>query len=594
MRELTQLLQSARAYRGRIIAALVAMVVYAAGSGLLAWLLKPIVDGLTAVTEQNVRDVALLILLAYFLKGAGSYVSSFLMADVGQRVVRDLRNRLFRHILNQSAAFFSKRTSGQLLSRITNDVGQLQTVVSETIADLTRESLAVVAYAGLLFYLDWRLAVVVVTAAPLVVYPLTRLGQRVRRTTRRGQEQLEQVTHLAAEAFNGHRIVKAFSAEGREADRFGAATEQLYRTNLRVTSAVAALPPLMEFIGGMAAIGALWYGTRKITDGSLTPGEFTTFLGAAFMMYGPIKKLSRVNASIQQAIAAAERIFAMLDTHTEVDERVGAPALPRMQRSVEFRDVGFAYADRPDHFVLRHASFRVTAGQVVAMIGLSGAGKTTMSNLIPRFFDVTEGAVVVDDVDVRDVSLASLRGQIALVTQETVLFDDTIAANVAYGAPGASRQAIEQAARAAHAHEFVARMEQGYDTRIGERGQRLSGGQRQRLAIARAILKDCPILVLDEATSALDVESEQLVQEALANLMRDRTTFVIAHRLSTVRGADLILALDSGRIAEMGTHDELIGREGGVYARLYALQAIGQESVDGTDADGGGSRGDES
>jgi subfamily B ATP-binding cassette protein MsbA len=591
VRELTQLLQSARAYRGRIIAALVAMVVYAAGSGLLAWLLKPIVDGLTAVTEQNVRDVALLILLAYFLKGAGSYVSSFLMADVGQRVVRDLRNRLFRHILNQSAAFFSKRTSGQLLSRITNDVGQLQTVVSETIADLTRESLAVVAYAGLLFYLDWRLAIVVVTAAPLVVYPLTRLGQRVRRTTRRGQEQLEQVTHLATEAFNGHRIVKAFSAEGREATRFGAATEQLYRTNLRVTSAVAALPPLMEFIGGMAAIGALWYGTRKITDGSLTPGEFTTFLGAAFMMYGPIKKLSRVNASIQQAIAAAERIFAMLGTHTEVGERADAPALSRMQRSVEFRDVGFAYADRPDHFVLRHASFRVAAGQVVAMIGLSGAGKTTLSNLIPRFFDVTEGAVLVDDVDVRDVTLTSLRGQIALVTQETVLFDDTIAANIAYGAPGASREAIEQAARAAHAHEFVARMEQGYDTRIGERGQRLSGGQRQRLAIARAILKDCPILVLDEATSALDVESEQLVQEALANLMRNRTTFVIAHRLSTVRRADLILALDSGRIAEMGTHDELIGREGGVYARLYALQAMGEES---TEPDSVGSRRDES
>jgi subfamily B ATP-binding cassette protein MsbA len=296
------------------------------------------------------------------------------------------------------------------------------------------------------------------------------------------------------------------------------------------------------------------------------------------MLYGPIKKLSRVNASLQQAIAAAQRIFEMLNTHSEVRQRPDARDLPRMRESVEFRDVGFAYDDRPEHFVLRHASFRVTAGQLVALVGLSGAGKTTLVNLIPRFYDVTEGAILVDGMDIRSVTLASLRGQIALVTQETVLFDDTIAANIAFGVPGASREAIEAAARAAHAHEFIVRLDGGYDARIGERGQRLSGGQRQRLAIARAILCDAPLLVLDEATSALDAESEALVQDALANLMRNRTTFVIAHRLSTVRRADLILALEAGRVAEIGTHDELVAREHGVYAKLYALQAFEERS----------------
>jgi subfamily B ATP-binding cassette protein MsbA len=572
--ELLQLLRSARAYRGRLALALVAMLVYAAGSGLLALVIRDIVDGLIVVREHTVRLIATQILLAYFLKGIGGYASTYLMADVGQRVVRDLRNRLFRHILDQSAAFFSMRTTGQLVSRITNDVNQVQTVVSETLADLLRESLAVVAYVVLLFYLDWKLALVVVTTAPLVVYPLTRLGQRVRRTTRRGQEQLEQVTHLAAEAFTGHRIVKAFSAEAREAVRFGVATHRLYRTNLKVTGAMAVLPPLMEFIGGIAAIGALWYGAREIARGALTTAEFITFLTAAFMLYGPIKKLSRVNASLQQAIAAAQRIFSMLGEHTEVHEKPGALPLARLRESVEFQDVGFAYGDRPDHFVLRHASFRVRAGQVVAVVGLSGAGKTTLVNLIPRFYDVTEGAVLIDGVDVRDVTLASLRGQIALVTQDTVLFDDAIAANIAYGNPGTSREQIEAAARAAHAHEFIVNLPEGYDTRIGERGQRLSGGQRQRLAIARAILTDSPLLLLDEATSALDAESELLVQDALANLMRNRTTFVIAHRLSTVRRADLILALEAGRIVETGTHEELVARPAGLYAKLYALQAF--------------------
>jgi subfamily B ATP-binding cassette protein MsbA len=580
--EFKRLLQYAKPYQGRITVAFLAMLIYAAGSAGLALVVKPIFDNVLSAA-LDVRIVAFQILAAYLAKGIGAYVSGFLMADVGQRVVRDLRNRLFRHTLDQSAAFFSRRTSGQLVSRITNDVNQVQSVVSETLADLIRESLAVVGFAVAMFWLDWQLALVCMTAAPLIVYPLIRLGQRVRRTSRRGQEQLEQVTHIATEGLAGHRIVKAFGAEGREAKRFSEATQQLYRTNMKITSALSALPPMMEFIGGLAAIAALWYGAGRIAQKQLTAGEFSAFLTAAFMMYGPIKKLSRVNAALQQAIAAAQRIFELLDIHSEVREVANAPSLARLKSSVEFRDVAFAYDDEPGRFILRHVSFSVRAGQIAAIVGLSGAGKTTLVNLIPRFYDVTEGAILVDGVDIRGVSLKSLRAQTALVTQETVLFDDTIAANIAYGVPDADRLRVEAAARAAHADEFIAQLPGrpgGYDARIGERGQRLSGGQRQRLAIARAILKDCPLLVLDEATSALDAESELLVQDALANLMKDRTTFVIAHRLSTVRRADLIIALERGQVAEIGTHEELVSRPGGVYARLYALQAFDERDAD--------------
>jgi subfamily B ATP-binding cassette protein MsbA len=573
VKEFLRLLGFAAPYRARMIPALAAMLVYAAGSVLLAWVVMPIFDN-ALLNPDQVFGVAMFILAAYTLKGVGAYVSGYVMTDVGQRVVMDLRNRLFRHILDQSAAFFSRRTTGHLMSRLTNDVNQVQQAVSETAPDLVRETLAVVGYCGYLFWLNWRLALVCMTAAPLIAYALVRLGQRVRKTTRRSQEELSHLTHLATEALAGHRIVKAFGAEAREGERFGWAARTLYRTNLRVTSVVSALPPLMEFIGGLAATGALWYGAREIAAGTMTTGKVGSFIASAFLMYGPIKKLSRVNANLQQTIAASERIFEMLDTHTEVHDRPNAPPLERLSRTVEFRNVGFAYEDEPDRFVLRGVTFTVKAGQVAAIVGLSGAGKTSLVNLIPRFYDVTEGQILVDGADIREVSLISLRAQTALVTQETVLFDDTVAANIAYGAPKAARAAIEDAARAAHAHEFVVQLPAGYDTTIGERGQRLSGGQRQRIAIARAILKDCPLLVLDEATSALDAESELLVQDALANLMRNRTTFVIAHRLSTVRRADLIIALEKGEVVEIGTHDELVNRPGGVYAKLYALQTF--------------------
>jgi subfamily B ATP-binding cassette protein MsbA len=572
--EFRRLLTYARPYRGRMALGVLAMAIYAAGNLGQVTLVRYVFDGILVPSSANVAWIIQMLLLTYAVKGLGTYGASVLMTDVGQRVVRDLRTLLYRHILNQSAAFFSRRTSGQLMSRITNDVGQIQLAASETVADLVRESLTLIALAGYLFWLDANLAIICIAVVPLVVYPLVRLGQRVRSTTTRGQERLEHLTHLANEGLTGHRIVKAFRAEEREVRRFADAGSALYRINMRITSAMAALPPLMEFAGGIAAAGLLYYAAPRIEQATMTGGDFASFLAAALMMYAPIKKLSRVNAGLQQAIAAAQRIFAMLDTHTEVAERPDAAPLPRVQSGVEFRDVGFAYDDQPEKFILRHVSFSVNAGQVVAIVGLSGAGKTTLVNLIPRFYDVTEGALLIDGHDVRDVTLASLRDQIALVTQETVLFDDTIAANIAYGAPGASRAEIESAARAAHAHEFITQLQGAYDARIGERGQRLSGGQRQRLAIARAILTNSPLLVLDEATSALDSESEQLVQAALVNLMRNRTTFVIAHRLSTVRSADLIVALEHGVVAEVGRHEELVNKPGGVYARLHALQVL--------------------
>jgi subfamily B ATP-binding cassette protein MsbA len=573
---LTRLFTFARPYRGRFAVAFMAMLCYAAASAAVAALIRPMVDqvlpGQPLLGGWSLGTWSVAVIVAYAVKGLGGYASTFLMTDIGQRVVRDLRDRLFRHILDQSAAFFSRHSTGGLMSRITNDVNQVQQAVSETIGDLMREGLSLVGFAVYLFWVDWQLALVAVTGAPLVVYPLVKFGKRIRSTTRRSQEELEHLSHVTGEAFAGHRIVKAFGAEPQEEQRFQRASQRLYRTNLKVTSTLAVLPPIMELLGGVAVVALIWYGSTQIANQTLTQGEFLSFVAAAFLMYGPVKKLSRVNATLQQAMAAAERIFELLDTHSEVRERQGARPLGDLKQRVEFRNVSFAYDDGAGKVVLRDVSFDIKVGQVVAIVGLSGAGKTTLVNLVPRFYDVTGGGILIDGTDIRDYTLASLRSKIGIVTQETVLFDETIASNIAYGSRGTSQAEIEAAARAAHAHEFIVKLPGQYETRIGERGQKLSGGQRQRIAIARALLKNSPILILDEATSSLDAESERLVQEALQNLMRHRTSFVIAHRLSTVRRADKIIVLEKGRVAEVGRHDELLAKAGGVYARLYSLQ----------------------
>jgi subfamily B ATP-binding cassette protein MsbA len=515
--------------------------------------------------------VALTIILLYFLKGLCSYLSTTLVADAGQRAVTDLRVQLYDHVLNQSFSFLGRNSTGSLMSHITTDVERIQHAVSEMAGDLLKEGLTVLALLVVLFSQDWRLALISLVGMPGAFYPLVRLGRRLRASNETSLRRWRDISQILQETISGFRVVKAFGMELFESGRFRRAARRLLTVNMRITRTSAVLPPLMELVGGIALVGALFYGSGEIRAGRLTPGQFTAFLAALFAMYTPVKRLSKVNATLQGAMAAGERVFEVLDTHLEVTESASAVPLPRMQSEVEYRDVGFRYADA-DGIVLRRVSFSARAGEVVAIVGTSGAGKTTLMNLLPRFYDVSEGAILVDGVDVRDVTLKSLREQIGLVTQETVLFDDTVRANIAYGLSDVDEARIEGAARAAFAHDFILDLPRRYDTVIGERGSRLSGGQRQRIAIARAILKDPPILILDEATSALDSESERLVQEALSNLMKGRTALVIAHRLATVRGADRIIVLDGGEVSETGTHDELLRRAGGLYSRLYELQ----------------------
>jgi ATP-binding cassette, subfamily B, bacterial MsbA len=521
--------------------------------------------------QTDVGKVALTILVLYVIKGTCSYFSTTLVASAGQRAVTDLRNALYEHILNQSFRFLSRSSTGALMSHITTDVEKIQTAVSELAGDLLKEGLTVLGLLCVLFYMDWRLALVALIGMPLALVPLFRLGRRLRASNETSLRRWRDISEILQETISGFPVVKAFGMEGFETSRFRRAAARLFNVNMRITRTTAVLPPMMEAVGGVALVAALFYGSFSIRSGHLTPGSFASFLTALFAMYTPIKRLSRVNATLQAALAAGSRIFEVLDTHQEVKESPGAIVLPRLRQGIAYNSVGFRYADG-EASVLRRVSFEAGFGEVVAIVGTSGAGKTTLVNLLPRFYDVTEGEILIDGVDIRQATLASLRAQVGLVTQETVLFNDTVRANIAYGLEDVDEARVESAARAAFAHDFILDLPRRYDTVIGERGSRLSGGQRQRIAIARAILKDPPILILDEATSALDAESERLVQRALHNLMKGRTTLVIAHRLATVRRADRILVLEGGEVPEVGRHEELLRKPGGTYSRLYDLQ----------------------
>lgn len=569
-----RLLSYTKPYWGRLMAGILLAIVVSAATGAAAWIVKPVMDDIFLSKDTTLLKILPIgFILIYTIKGLARYGQSYLMRSIGQKIITKIRNELYEHIQKMPLSFFHNTPSAILMSRITNDVTMLGHVSSQVVADFFRQTFTFFILLGLTFYREWKLATIALVVFPFIGIFIVSIGRKLRVLSRKNQEKMADLNIILQETFTGNKIVKAFGMEDYENKRFMNENRKLYDISMKETKRHEMVSPLMELFGAVGTGVVIWYGGYQVISGATTPGTFFSFMTALIMLYDPIKKLSTMNNVVQQSMAAAERVFEMLDTKVEIADNDRALDIREFKDRISFNDVWFQYNSN-NGMVLKGINLTIKKGEVVALVGSSGAGKSTLVDMIPRFHDVTNGSINIDSHDIRNITLNSLRRQIGIVTQETILFNDTVKNNISYGRVDAGMDDIHKAAESAYAHDFIMEMPSGYDTVIGERGVKLSGGQRQRLSIARAILKNPAILILDEATSSLDSESEKMVQQALENLMKDRTTFVIAHRLSTVLNAGRIVVIDDGRIIETGRHDELLAH-GGIYKKLYEMQFKG-------------------